>query len=93
MTELADLLTRAAGTVSAAAVIIGMALSVHRWYLTAKEKDEAHDRKIAQIKEENRLIVYALSACLDGLMQLGANHDVPEAKKKLDEHLNEQAHK
>ena len=74
-------------------MVTGLLFGLHRWYLGTKEKDSLHDREIADIKEENRLMVFALSACLDGLVQLGANHDVPEAKKKLDEHLNAQAHK
>ena len=35
---------------------------------------------------------YALQACLDGLEQLGANHNVPEAKDKLSKYINQQAH-
>ena len=50
------------------------------------------DELIAKIKEENTLICFALSACLDGLQQLGANHSVPVAKDKLDKYLNQKAH-
>ena len=50
------------------------------------EKSDATERK------ELTLIVYALSACLDGLGQLGANHTVPVAKDKLDKYINKQAH-
>jgi hypothetical protein len=56
-------------------------------------KQEEQDKEIKQIKEEDTLICYALSACLDGLQQLGANHTVPLAKEKLDKYLNQQAHK
>lgn len=47
---------------------------------------------ISRINKENALICFALSACLDGLTQLGANHSVPTAKDKLDKYLNEEAH-
>ena len=60
-----------------------------KWYL----QQEAQTTEIARMKEENTLICYALSACLDGLQQLGANHTVPLAKDKLDKYLNQQAHK
>lgn len=60
-----------------------------KWYL----KQEKQDKDIAHIKEEDTLIVFALSACLDGLQQLGANHTVPIAKDKLDKYINQQAHK
>ena len=51
------------------------------------------DKDIDKIKEENTLIVFALSACLDGLQQLGANHTVTVAKDKLDKYINKRAHK
>ena len=70
-------------------VILGFVLKAHKWYL----KQEKQDEEIKNIKEEDKLICYALSACLDGLMQLGANHTVPVAKDKLDKYLNQQAHK
>lgn len=79
-----------AGAVLTAVLAIGgVALKVHKWYL----KQEKQDEEIKRVKEEETLICYALSACLDGLMQLGANHTVPVAKDKLDKYLNQQAHK
>lgn len=70
-------------------VIFGVVFAVYRWYL----KQEKQDKDIAHIKEEDTLIVFALSACLDGLQQLGANHTVPIAKDKLDKYINQRAHK
>lgn len=78
-----------ASLITALGVILGVVFKVHKWYL----KQEQQDKEIQQIKEEDTLICYALSACLDGLMQLGANHTVPIAKDKLDKYLNQQAHK
>lgn len=78
-----------ASLITALGVIIGFIVKAHKWYL----KQEKQDKEIQQIKEEDTLICYALSACLDGLMQLGANHTVPNAKDKLDKYLNQQAHK
>ena len=77
------------GALSALAVIIGMIFAVYRWYL----KQEAQDSDIAKIKEENALIVYALSACLGGLIQLGADDSIRHAKDKLDKYINTQAHR
>lgn len=68
--------------------LFGVLFSVYRWYL----KQERQDRDIARIKEENTLVCFALSACLDGLQQLGANHTVPVAKDKLDKYINQKAH-
>ncbi len=78
-----------AGAVTAAlGTIIGLILKVHKWYL----KQEEQDKEIRSLKEENTLLCYGISACLDGLIQLGANHSVPTAKEKLDKYLNQKAH-
>ena len=85
----ADTIITAAAIITALGVIFGVVFAVYRWYL----KQEKQDKDIARIKEEDTLIVFALSACLDGLQQLGANHTVQIAKDKLDKYINQQAHK
>ena len=77
-----------ASLIGAVGVIFGAIFAVYRWYLR-QNNDTA---EINRLKKENTLICYALSACLDGLIQLGANHTVPKAKDKLDKYLNQQAH-
>lgn len=51
-----------------------------------------HEDDLNRVNEENTMICYALSACLNGLQQLGANGDVTIAKDKLDKFLNQKAH-
>lgn len=85
----------AGAVVSAVLLLIGCAVKLFRWVNHQAEQDERMDRieKAAGTeRKELTLIVYALSACLDGLGQLGANHTVPIAKDKLDKHINKQAH-
>ncbi len=89
VTVSADTLITIAAVIGALSVIFGVVFAVYRWYL----KQEKQDKDIAHIKEEDTLIVFALSACLDGLQQLGANHTVPIAKDKLDKYINQRAHK
>lgn len=89
----AETLITAAKVISAIGVIGGVIAGVWKWISLQTQKNKTHDTQIAQMKEENELIVYALSACLDGLQQLGANHSVPVAKNKLDKYINQQAHK
>ena len=89
MTFTTETILTTAAVITALGVIFGAIFAVYRWYL----KQEKQDKDIAKIKEENTLICNALSACLDGLQQLGANHNVPVAKDKLDKYLNQQAHK
>lgn len=89
VTVSADTLITIAAVIGALSVIFGVVFAVYRWYL----KQEKQDKDIAHIKDEDTLIVFALSACLDGLQQLGANHTVPIAKDKLDKYINQRAHK
>lgn len=78
----------AAAVISAILAIAGVVFTVYRWYLKQNKQND----EIKKIKSENTLICYGLSAALDGLIQLGANHSVTMAKEKLDKHLNQQAH-
>lgn len=89
VTVSADTIITIAAVIGALGVIFGVVFAVYRWYL----KQEKQDKDIAHIKDEDTLIVFALSACLDGLQQLGANHTVPIAKDKLDKYINQRAHK
>lgn len=94
-----DTIIAVGGGVSALGLLLGILAKVYKWYLKQNKQDdiikelkEHHEADIHKIKEENCLICFALSACLDGLQQLGANHTVPVAKEKLDKYLNQQAH-
>lgn len=79
-----------AGSVLAAlTAILTLVFKVYRWLL----RQDRQDREIQRLKDENTLLCYGVSACLDGLIQLGANHTVPIAKDKLDKYLNQSAHK
>ena len=88
MTITASTILTAASLIGAIGVIFGLIFTVYRWYLRQNKDTE----EINRLKKENSLICYALSACLDGLIQLGANHTVPKAKEKLDKYLNQSAH-
>lgn len=88
ITITAQSLITAAAVLSAVLAIAGVVFAVYRWYLRQNRQND----EIKKIKSENTLICYGLSAALDGLIQLGANHSVTMAKEKLDKHLNQQAH-
>lgn len=74
--------------ITSSGILIAFLVSVYKWFIRQKKQDE----EIERIKKENAILCFALSACLDGLIQLGANHSVPVAKDKLDKYLNEKAH-
>ena len=86
-----------AEVLGALGVICGLLFALFRWILKQNKQDEEIEKikseDIKQLKEENTLICYGLSACLDGLEQLGANHTVPKVKSMLNKHLNVQAQK
>ncbi len=100
MNGLAQTVITAGAVVTACLTVFGVGRSFAKYLCSVKERartraehSTAQDKDIARLKEENRLICYGLSAALDGLEQLGANHSVPIAKNKLQKYLNEQAHK
>ena len=82
-----DIITFAA-VLSALGIIFGFIFKGYKRYL----KQEEHEKRLDEIEDENALVCFALSACLDGLLQLGCNHTVPIAKEKLDKFLNKKAH-
>lgn len=89
----------AGAVLTALGAILGLVLKIHKWVIKQDDQSEQinalkkhHNEDLARVKKENTLVCYALSACLDGLQQLGANHSVPSAKEKLDKYLNQQAH-
>lgn len=89
----------AGAVLTALTAILGVFIKIHKWYLKQDEQSkqieelrQQHEEDVNRLKKENCLVCYALSACLDGLQQLGANHTVPIAKEKLDKYLNQQAH-
>lgn len=93
---MAQTIITVAAVLGAVIAIFGYYNKVYGWVLHQSEQDkrmEEIEADIATSKEERTLVVYALSACLDGLQQLGANHTVPKAKDKLDKYINKQAHK
>ena len=72
-----------AAVVGAAVALINYTNRAFIWL--HKTTQQADDLKT--VKEEQRIMSIALSACLDGLVQLGANHEVPKAKKELDDYI------
>jgi len=91
VSELIEITIKIAAVIGALSVIGGvfaLIFKIRDWVIKQGEQEA----EIKKIKDENCLLCYGLSACLDGLMQLGANHTVPVAKEKLDKYINQQAH-
>lgn len=50
------------------------------------------EAKLQEIRAEQCMMTYCMSAVLDGLHQLKCNGPVTEARNELDKYLNKQAH-
>lgn len=89
----------AAAVVGAVIALISYFVKVFRWFERQKQQDEEikgiqkhHEDDMASVKQEQRLIVYGVLACLKGLSEQGCNGPVTEAISKIEKHLNEKAH-
>lgn len=78
----------AASLLTAIVAIFSAIFAAYRWYLKQNQQDE----EIKDIKSELCLLTYGIEACLDGLEQLGANHNVTATKQKINKHINKKAH-
>ena len=78
-----------AAVIGAAVALINYTNKAFLWLHKTSQQTE----DLKAVKEEQRVLCVAVSACLDGLIQLGANHEVPKAKKALDDYIRSQAHK
>ncbi len=78
-----------ASVITALGVILGVILSVHKWYL----KQEKQDDDIKVIKEEQSILTQGVLACLKGLKEQGCDGPVTLAIEKIESYINQQAHK
>ena len=78
----------AAGVLTAISVIGGVLFGLFSFYIDSKRQKE----DIKAVKKEQALICYALTACLTGLEQLGADGEVHDALKLMNNHVNHAAH-
>lgn len=93
-------ITTAAAVIGAALVIIGYFVKGHEWFLKRKQDSndivslkKQHNEDIAEIKEEQTIMMRGVLACLKGLKEQGCNGPVTEAINELENHLNEKAHR
>lgn len=80
--------------------IISAAVAIVKWRDKKKKEqektaqlDEKQDEAIKELKKEQTLLCYAITACLDGLHQQGCNGQVTDALNRMSKYLNQQAHK
>lgn len=90
---------RLAEIIGACSVILGLIIGVYKLYDRLTDKLSELEKRVAKlerenhgIKKENALVIYALSACLDGLRQQGCNGKVTEAIEMISKYINKAAH-
>ena len=70
----------------------GVVFAAHKWVLMQDRLREEVKEQLAVQNVENQVLCYGLLACLDGLEQLGCNHNVTKAHESLEKHINRRAH-
>jgi len=71
--------------------IIAIARTYNKGYDWVKQQ-EAQEKEIKGIKEEQQLLTYGVLACLKGLQEQGCDGSVTDAIDKIEKHLNAKAH-
>lgn len=89
----------AAAFVGAVVALVAYFAKVVRWVDKQVKQDEEikqlkkhHEDDIANIKQEQTLLVFGVLACLKGLKEQGCNGPVTEAIDKYEKYLNQKAH-
>ncbi len=82
-----DIITVAA-VLAAVFAIVGYYNKAYKWV----HHQQAQDKAISELKDEQTLIVYGVLASLKGLKEQGCNGPVSEAINKIEKHLNQKAH-
>ena len=82
-------LLTAAAVLSAAGALLAAYNKIYEWLRRQRRQDEA----IAALKAEQSLLTCGVLACLKGLREQGCNGPVTEAIRRIEDYLNEQAHK
>ena len=81
-------ITTVASVFSSLVVIFGAVFAIYRFVIRQSEQD----KEIKKMKEEQKILVYGVLACLRGLQEQGIDGPVTDGIATLEKHLNTQAH-
>ena len=88
-----------AEVVGALSLVLGVIIGGYKLYDRIIDRMDDIDKRVSdleketkRIKKEDRLVIFALRACLDGLHQQGCNGKVTEAIEEIDNYINDAAH-
>ena len=86
---MAETIITIASVITAIGVILSLVVTVIHWI----DRQNNQDKQIKAIKDEQRIIVSGLLACLKGLKEQGCNGPVTKGIEDINKYLNEEAHK
>lgn len=82
-------------TVITVSAVVGAAVAISAYVARAVrwvDRQKRQDIDITELKQEQRVIVYGLLACLKGLKEQGCNGPVTDAIHSIEKHINKRAH-
>lgn len=82
-------------TVITVSAVVGAAVAISAYVARAVrwvDRQKRQDIDITELKQEQRVIVYGLLACLKGLKEQGCNGPVADAINSIEKHINKRAH-
>lgn len=82
-------------TVITVSAVVGAAVAISAYVARAVrwvDRQKRQDIDITELKQEQRVIVYGLLACLKGLKEQGCNGPVTDAINSIEKHINKRAH-
>lgn len=80
-------------TLAALVAAIGALIALYNKGYDFVQRQKKQDKDIAEIKGEQAILTVGVLACLKGLKEQGCDGPVTEAIKRIEEHINEKAHK
>lgn len=83
-----DLIITFAALVTALITMITYINKIHDWI----QKMDSQDEEIKGIKEEQRILVGGILACLKGLKEQGCNGPVTRGINEIEDYINKKAH-
>ena len=86
---MAEIIITIASTITAISVIVSLVVTLIHWI----DRQNNQDKQIKAIKDEQRIIVSGLLACLQGLKEQGCNGPVTKGIEDINKYLNEEVHK
>ena len=86
--NISDIIIAISACIAAIGAIGGTVFSIYRWIMRQKQQDE----DIKALKNEQRIIVKGVFACLKGLHEQGCNGAVTSSISEFESYLNDKAH-